>query len=415
MKKIFSKFTKERIEDYQIETSICLENEKKYVLKRGLNEKSKIHVIKMDKTYELYKKLGIDNLNKCEIVQEDAVKFEFLTGESLNNKLINAVMKRDKDKVLELVDKYNELVNEITKKLECTDFDNSDNFVNVFGNASDLLGVKSVKNIIFDLIFENLIEENNKYTVIDYEWYFDFAIPVEFVKFRAIWGFYAGHEKLMRDVITLEEMLDRALVDKNNVELYKKLNMKFIDYVYGADGYQNILQDYKKANVDILNDSIRDAVLSVAYDGVGENNLYTKEVAILDGIEGILEKNRELFDDYQKFFKITRKSAHENADMKKPFLTNEIFETEITNCISDLSNTIVYYKDMAEKKDEICTKLINNNNDVNTKLKTAEDENAKLRDENAKLRQELDYIKSTKVYRYGLKGKVDKYNNSDNK
>lgn len=94
--KEFSKFTKERKEEFQIETGIYHSDNKRYVVKRGLNEKSKPHVMKMFDIYEEYNSKGITNLNKCEKYGDEGLRFEFLKGESLNNSLVNAVMKRDK-------------------------------------------------------------------------------------------------------------------------------------------------------------------------------------------------------------------------------------------------------------------------------------------------------------------------------
>lgn len=403
--KEFSKFTKERKEEFQIETGIYHNSEEKYVVKRALNEQSKSHIMKMYDVYENYKNLGIDNLNKCEKYDKDSIKFEFLKGESLNNSLVNAVMKRDRELIETLINKYKTIVNNIVTKLAVEEFDNDERFVKVFGDASELKGMKACKDIIFDLILENLIEEKEGYTVIDYEWCFDFLIPVEFIIYRAVWGFYSTHGKLMSGFMSVEDMMSLAGVSIEKMNIYNRLNEKFIEYVYGRESYQSILKAYRKINADILNDSIKDSLLNSAYAKLGykENEKYVYESKVLESIISVMNRHSELFDDAGKFFKTTEKLAGQGKNQKELFLGSEIFCTEITNCLEDLNNTISYYKNMASKKDEICTELIEKNN-------STDKEKQRLEEELNKALMELDYIKSSKVYKYGLKSKVDKYN-----
>ena len=402
--KEFSKFTKERKEEFQIETGIYHSDNERYVVKRGLNEKSKPHVMKMFDIYEEYNSKGITNLNKCEKYGDEGLRFEFLKGESLNNSLVNAVMKRDKSLCKKLINEYKNVVNNITDKLGTEEFDNNEQFTSVFGDAKELVGTEACKDIVFDLIFENLIDNKGQYSVIDYEWCFDFAVPVEFIMFRAMWGFYSTHGRLMDGFMTLEEIMDIAGIQEDRAEIYKRLNNNFIEYVYGKESYQSILSAYKKINADILNSSIKDSILNYAYMKLGytENENFKYEKKILENIISVMNEHSELYDDANKFFKTTEKLAKQGAKQNKLFLGSEIFCTELTNCLEDLNNTITYYKEMASKKDKICTELISKKNDI-------DEENKRLQDELEKVHQELDYIKSTKVYRYGLKNKVDKY------
>ena len=402
--KEFSKFTKERKEEFQIETGIYHSDNERYVVKRGLNEKSKPHVMKMFDIYEEYNSKGITNLNKCEKYGDEGLRFEFLKGESLNNSLVNAVMKRDKSLCKKLINEYKNVVNNITDKLGTEEFDNNEQFTSVFGDAKELVGTEACKDIVFDLIFENLIDNKGQYSVIDYEWCFDFAVPVEFIMFRAMWGFYSTHGRLMDGFMTLEEIMDIAGIQEDRAEIYKRLNNNFIEYVYGKESYQSILSAYKKINADILNSSIKDSILNYAYMKLGytENENFKYEKKILENIISVMNEHSELYDDANKFFKTTEKLAKQGAKQNKLFLGSEIFCTELTNCLEDLNNTITYYKEMASKKDKIFTELISKKNDI-------DEENKRLQDELEKVHQELDYIKSTKVYRYGLKNKVDKY------
>ena len=393
--KVFSKFTKERKEEFQIETGIYNDIDGKFVVKRGINPKSIQHVLKMSEIYEKYNKYGINMLNKCEKFGIDGLKFEFINGESLNKRLINAVMKRDKKLFEKLLVEYMDIVHEIESKLGTESFDNSEEFRNVFGDAKEIIGEKACKAFIFDLIMENLIYTGKTYTIIDYEWYFDFAVPNEFVIFRAVWGFYSMHGKLMDGFISFDEILKIVGVPCDRVGKYLCMNDRFVEYVNGKDGYSDILAKYKKINANILNDSIQNKLLKMAYTELGftEKEPYY-DMDVLNKIIEVMKKHSQLFDDYSKFFKVTKKLAEQSAVDSSPFLGSHIFSTDITNCLEELNNTIEFYKKMVCEKDEICTEL---NNEI-----------TKMHNENLELQKELNYIKSTKIYRYALKNKVEK-------
>ena len=404
MKKIFSKITKERKYQFQIETGILLENDIKYVEKKGLNVDSRKHVQNMYNVYEEYLDKGITNLNKCDSISEGQVRFEFIKGISLNQKMIEAVTKRDRERVKKLVSEYANFVNVLSSKVGTEEFDNSKEFIDVFGDGEKLKGVAAAKKLVFDLTFENLIDDGEKYQIIDYEWCFDFLVPVEFVVYRAMFGFYTLHGKLFEGFISREEFLDIAGISGDIAEYYFEKNEFFIDYVYGQGSYEEILKSYRKINADITSEAVRQRIFVTACESLGyvEDTPYDGEKKNLDAIVKILEKHGSLFDDAGKFFKITQNIAKDSEPIKKTFLDNEFFGNEMSACLEDILNTVTYYRDMAEKKDEICTELINEKQNIDNEVQ-------RLSVENEKLKQELEYIRSSKIYKMGLKNKTDKF------
>ena len=90
MKKIYSKFTKERDKKFQIETAIYLtEDGKKTISKKALLPEGEEHIEKMLQNYQYFKNQGICLLTPCRM-ENKAVFFEFITGDSYYTQISQA-------------------------------------------------------------------------------------------------------------------------------------------------------------------------------------------------------------------------------------------------------------------------------------------------------------------------------------
>ncbi len=385
MKKIYSKITKERKEPFQIETSIVLSDKgEKQVYKTALSEKSREHVKKMKTVYELYSGKGLHFLNKCICSDDMSVGFEFLEGKSINAMILDAAMEGKKENILRAVSDYLKLVNKITGTIGVEEFRSCEEFVKVFGDE-ELPGVKACRGLIFDLIFDNVIKMDDGYVIIDYEWNFDFPVPVSFVIFRAINALWVMHSESISKYVSFDELMEMASVDKMLTDTFLKMDSNFVNYIYGEGSYASVLKRYRLENLRIVPDTF------IRKDEQGRIvSPYEKDYEILDSINGVLKNNAGLFDDCEKFFRVTGKYAGEMKAGGSHFLDSDIFKSEIVSCLNDLTGTVSYYKDMAEKKDGICLELL---------------------EKVGRLEKELEYIKSSRVYKMGLEKKVDRYMN----
>lgn len=385
MKKIYSKITKERKEPFQIETSIVLSDKgEKQVYKTALSERSSGHVKKMKAIYDLYCGKGLHFLNKCIYFDNMSVGFEFLKGKSINAMILDAAADGKKEDILGTVSEYLELVKKITETIGIEEFKICDDFVKVFGEE-ELTGIKSCRGLIFDLIFDNVIKTEKGYVIIDYEWTFDFPVPISFVIFRAINALWVMHSESISKYVSFDELMDIASIDKTMIDTFLRMDSDFVSYIYGEGSYASILKRYRLENIRIVPDTF------IRKDEQGRIvSPYEKDYEILDSINGVLKNNAGLFDDYEKFFRVTGKYAGEMKSGGSHFLDSDIFKSEIVSCLEDLTGTVSYYKGMTEKKDEICLELL---------------------EKVSRLEKELEYIKSSKVYKMGLEKKVDRYMN----
>lgn len=227
---IYSKFSNERREEFQIRTDIVIEEstEQKKVYKSALYEEGKKHLIHIS---DVYKKLteayGQENLSFCECyVVEDKLEFPYIIGKTLQQMLEEAAGNNDEKLIDTIIRQYIECMksdggNEL--------FYNTKEFENVFGKQMlpENLACASVSDI--DLIFSNIIVAGNKWNVIDYEWTFKFPIPKNFIIYRAL--FLAYHQIKRCASLELNRLLNIAGITEEEKRCYENMEKSFQNYV----------------------------------------------------------------------------------------------------------------------------------------------------------------------------------------
>ena len=83
-----------------------------------------------------------------------------------------------------------------------------------------------------DLIFSNLIYGKDGVTIIDYEWFFDFQIPIEFILFRSVF-----HNALIDNLRKedKERIYNTLHINEDDVEVFERMEYAFQAYVKGDE------------------------------------------------------------------------------------------------------------------------------------------------------------------------------------
>lgn len=212
----YVKYANERDERFRISTRIMgTDEDDLYVEKVPLTESAKSHIEQIkqsyDKLVDRYKG-GKLKWNLCER-SENGIFFEFLKGQTLEEKLDACLMADD-------FNGFYDLLKEYRKRVE----------YNVDVKVSD-----------YDLIFSNIIIKDDEWTVIDYEWTFDKITPVTELLYRACY-YYAstgGIRKklklnLIREFIGITEEEGKQIIEEDN---------EFQDYVLGKQMLLGNLRD----------------------------------------------------------------------------------------------------------------------------------------------------------------------------
>lgn len=251
MKKIYSKFTIERKQEFQLETSIVTEDGKKQVVKSPLNGQAENHVSKMYSTYTSHRENKLFSLVRGELQGKNMI-FDFVDGKSFCSELLECVEEKNKSHFIELIFQYQKIIESMVQNKDSR-FQMSPQFEGIFGKYAELTGCYGACNLNIDMTFDNIIKvEDGTRVVIDYEWYMDFSIPINFVLYRAIHGFCVKYSQSLRGFTTEEELLGILAIDKEEWFIYEKMNNKFVEYVYGKEeSYDTILTQYEKSTIDV--------------------------------------------------------------------------------------------------------------------------------------------------------------------
>lgn len=228
---IYAKFSNDRFENFQIKTFI-IENEKKerFVEKHAATPEAHnhiAHIINKGALLEQYFKDSIFKINKIKNCSE-YLTFEYIEGSTLEQILNNELAKGNCDLFYSIIDKYCSNI----RKLATQEFIITPEFIEVFGERNFAKSLKSCVVTDIDLIFSNIVI-NNGWNVLDYEWSFDFPIPVDYIIYRALSN---TKELYSLNLFNKYEISDELLIE------FKQMEECFRNYV----GYRTTINNYKK-------------------------------------------------------------------------------------------------------------------------------------------------------------------------
>ena len=207
----YIKFACQRKPEFRIVTRICEDS----VIKSPGTDKATDHIKNLasnkDKIASIYKSIvPVD----CEL-QGNLAVFPFVEGQSL-------VVPQTNDE--EFIQGVTEALGKVFDyKEEPKTFVITEEFKKIFGDVRIPEGelAYSVTNI--DSNFDNFMTCGDKTYCIDYEWVFDFPVPVRFVKYRTL--LYAG----------ASSVLDSFGYAEEDIRLFHSMEIAFQQYVSGED------------------------------------------------------------------------------------------------------------------------------------------------------------------------------------
>ena len=237
MKTIFAKYNRERLPQFQIVTKIVqLDDGSKKVFKHALNSQARGHIAEIFSNYtRLRQKYPHIKLVKPVLEDESTVSFSFASGVSFENLLKQALDNQDKDSLLALLNKFISYVDSFVDERQVK-FVPCEKFTSVFGTwqseePQDIINLTNV-----DLIFSNLfLGECGGVTQIDYEWVFEFPIPVRLIFLRVlipILNFNESH-------FFINQLQDLVLeifgIGTDDTKECNEVESCFYEYVYGVE------------------------------------------------------------------------------------------------------------------------------------------------------------------------------------
>ncbi len=246
---LFLKYSVERDECYRIRTEIVRRSDgTKLVRKIPCSEKSVSHVKKIKHWEEVlreqYESAGV-SVNRCKLTGTGA-EFEFLKGRTLEDVLDGYLAGGDFPGFIGEIKAYTE---KLTQLLKPEPFEAGEAFKGIFGDISFDTPQTAAKVNNIDLIFSNIILTDGRWNVIDYEWTFDFAIPLKFIIHRAI-SLYCIQKK--QNSLQCGEICRIIGISQGEEQLFLQMEHRLQRYLLGSTKTMAALwQEYAGKTMDL--------------------------------------------------------------------------------------------------------------------------------------------------------------------
>ncbi len=205
----YARFSNDRAPEYQIRTDICKEGDSFVVKKYPLTEEAGEHIAGMEAAYKsLMERYEGGNLSVCPCSLETqdgrtCAVFPFVEGKPLAELLDACVKNGDEETFVALFEEYVE---------RC-------------GYNEDFPAAD------FDLIFSNILVQEDTWTVIDYEWTFGKAMPTKELAFRALYCYLLEDEN--RNCINMDRAFEKLGIKEEEAASYREQEMEFQKFVTG--------------------------------------------------------------------------------------------------------------------------------------------------------------------------------------
>ncbi|MGN0334328.1 MAG: hypothetical protein ACI4DV_01520 [Lachnospiraceae bacterium] len=228
---LYLKYSVERDERFRIRTEIIKKADGTRVVRKvPVGDQSVVHVRNMkhweNVLKDRYEPAGIF-VNRCTLTEKGA-EFEFLHGETLEAKLDELLEKRE---FPEMISQMQEFADCLMAVSQPKPFESGERFREIFGDVNFPRAQQAAEVNNIDWIFSNVMVVNDQWHIIDYEWTFDFPIPVKFMIYRAI-SLYCQAKK--REVLKGMELYRMFDISVEEEEIFEKMEHSLQLYLLGG-------------------------------------------------------------------------------------------------------------------------------------------------------------------------------------
>ena len=234
---VYTRFSNERRTEAQIRTDLF----KDCVVKRAVTKEAGNHVLGMQKISgrlsECLKEINIlgreCSVNEILSVEEEKkrVSFSFVQGESLEQTLDKMLAEEKEKEVTEVLLAFGKA---LLQHNALTEFTVTDSFGKIFGQIEGWqeYGWKTLPVSDIDLVAQNILL-SEKAVVIDYEWTFEFPVPVEFLVFRFLYFYLEAKNRSC--ALAIEKIYEQAGITPEMKAVFLAMETAFQQYVqHGA-------------------------------------------------------------------------------------------------------------------------------------------------------------------------------------
>jgi glycosyltransferase involved in cell wall biosynthesis len=307
---VYIKYNSYRKSKFLLRTEVAARGKRIYIQKVAQSEDSKQFLGEVYRNYSKLKKISLPfTINKLQLNKENILVAEYLEGPSLLKRLEDIFRRDSWEECVELFSMFNSLL----RKLPIEKSILNKNYRSVFGNypKSELYEVITIG--LFDLNFDNfIVSENSNSTLnlIDYEWIFNFGIPLRYLLYRTIFNSFFQLRHLNPKKINLKDIESLFNFETEEVYQYLKWEQSFQNYVGKSEFRDNTIFNVREnliKQIPLRKDSFSDIVESkkIADENINaleERNIeLSSQISILNNQVGEYKSSLESLHEYNSF------------------------------------------------------------------------------------------------------------------
>lgn len=243
-KVLYVRYNRNRARMFQTVTMIVADNGSKYVVKKSLTEEGMEHIKSYEKKYASAASLYKAIVPLKGEYKDNEVVFPFIEGRSMRDFLDKC--KGDSKRLYGEINRYLEVLLSF-KDERIISYKPSEECVQVFG--SPFKDGMALEYSDIDIIFDNIIKQGDTWISYDYEWMFDFPIPIDYIRWRILYRYYCAEYEYFKSNTDLYAFMEAFGYGQAIVDDYEQKEIHFLSYVY--DNQYNYMERYKKPVVEL--------------------------------------------------------------------------------------------------------------------------------------------------------------------
>lgn len=225
---IYAKYSNERDAHFSTRTEI-------WTMGDGMKEVRKIpdsaaSTDFVNKIYEnygrlqsLYGRFGVQ-MNQCGKL-DTGVRLEFCEGKTLEEELDQMLTRGAKEELKTVLQSVFKILRDAAE----IPFERTDQFTDVFGEAEFKRPMFCPAICNIDPVASNLIRKGDRWEMLDYEWSFDFPVPVDYQIFRLL--HYYMYSSTARVALQEMDLFEEAGISREEILLFEKMERHFQNYI----------------------------------------------------------------------------------------------------------------------------------------------------------------------------------------
>lgn len=242
----YAKYNRLRAPQYQISTRIYTDaSGRKVAEKKALRKEAVAHINQLSENREKLLAAGENRVIEILSNEDGKAVFPYIKGRSLEAK-VNASLGK-KDKMHAVMHEAMDAIFAYDKSQICA-FEMTEAYKAVFGNAgSYFVGKDALKVANVDSTFSNFVEtEEGKLLCLDYEWVFDFPVPVDYLKYRTIYYYFSTNRAYIVRHMNDQEFLQEFGLNEELVAACMEMDDAFQQLVHGENRKYIYTRKYEK-------------------------------------------------------------------------------------------------------------------------------------------------------------------------